>query len=154
MEHTKADTTRRILAALIDSFIAWIPAMIPVVGALVSIAYMLTRDAIMYEFTKQDDWRNRSIGKKLMGIEVVRLDGSQVDFTAAIRRNIPLSIGNIIAIIPIIGWILGGLIGFIFGIIELILALTDKDGRRLGDRWGNTQVVTSITAESESDLSA
>jgi uncharacterized RDD family membrane protein YckC len=49
----------------------------------------------------------------------------------------------VLSIVPIIGWILGGIIGFIISIIEVILVLTDGRGRRLGDKWANTQVVES-----------
>ena len=52
-----------------------------------------------------------------------------------IAENLPIAIGSVLSIVPIIGWILGGIIGFIISIIEVILVLTDGRGRRLGDKW-------------------
>jgi len=67
------------------------------------------------------------------------------------KRNIPLSIGSLIAIIPIIGWVLGPIIAIVFSIVELVLFLSDEKGQRFGDRWANTQVISDPAAVSEED---
>ncbi len=145
----KVDFMPRFLAALIDGVIAWVPVVIPVVGAIVSAAYLLLKDGIMYQITKDNQWKNKSIGKKLMKLEVERLDGGDVDLMTSAKRNIPLSIGSFIAIIPILGWLVGPFIALVAAVIELILVITDKDGCRLGDRLANTRVI----AVKEADLS-
>lgn len=143
----KADLTKRFIAALIDGIITSIVAVIPVIGAIIGAAYTLTKDAIMFQVTKDAQWKNRSIGKKLMGLEVISSSGADIDLQASCMRNWPLAIGTVIMIVPIIGWIIGGLVAFGLGILELILVLTDAKGRRLGDKVGNTMVVESATAQ-------
>lgn len=143
MEYGKADLFKRIIASLIDGVIASVLIYVPVLGGIVSTIYMLIKDTIAYEVTKNPDFKNRSVGKKIMGLEVISLDGQDIDWTISLKRNLPIAIGSVLSIVPIIGWILGGIIGFIISIIEVILVLTDGRGRRLGDKWANTQVVES-----------
>lgn len=130
----------RIIAALIDMLFAWIFVVIPVIGGVISVLYLLFKDALPYQITKDDEWKNKSLGKKLMNLEVNNLKGEIVDLQVSALRNIPLTIGNFIAIIPVLGWIIGPVVGVIFVTVELILLLTDKNNRRLGDRWANTKV--------------
>lgn len=141
MVHKKADLFQRFIAALIDGGVSWVFIIVPVIGGILSVLYLLFKDGIMYRLTKEEDWKNRSIGKKLMNLETRRLDGGVVDLTVSARRNTPLAIGNLIAIIPILGWIIGPLVSFVFALIEIFFILIDRQGRRLGDRWAHTQVV-------------
>ena len=60
----------------------------------------------------------RSIGKKLIKLRAVRLDGQ------------PMTVEDSL-----------GIIGLILAIIEAIMALTDPEGRRLGDKLANTKVI-------------
>lgn len=138
---SKADPIARVLAALVDLAISFIPAMIPVIGALLSTVYLLVKDAVMYYVTKDSAWRNRSIGKKLFRLEIDTDTGQTVDWVISIRRNIPLCIGSLIAVIPLIGWLLGFLIGGVLFLLEVVLVLSDAQGRRLGDRLGGTTVI-------------
>ena len=150
MEYPKADLFPRFLAALIDGVIGWIFVVIPFIGGIICCLYLLFKDGLMYRVTGDEMWKNKSIGKKLMNLEIKNQTDSNIDLALSARRNIPLTIGSIIAIIPIIGWILGGLVGFIFAAIELIMLLIDDKGRRLGDRWAKTQVI-EITNEDQED---
>ncbi len=46
--------------------------------------------------------------------------------------------------IPILGWALAvliALVAFAIGVIEIFLVITDPDGRRLGDKMAETQVI-------------
>lgn len=146
MAFPKPDPLRRVVAVFIDGLIVWVVALVPVIGGLIGAAYMLTRDTLMYSLTQQEEWKNRSIGKKLMGLEVVMLDGGELDWADSAKRNLTLTIGSIISIIPVIGWFLGFVLALVLGIIELVLTLTDDAGRRYGDRWAGTQVIMSDTA--------
>jgi hypothetical protein len=47
----------------------------------------------------------------------------------------------------VLGWALEGLVGAVIGIIECVLVIIYKDGRRMGDRWANTQVISSEAKE-------
>lgn len=137
---SKADPVSRALAALVDGAIACIPLMIPLLGALVSAAYMLTKDTVVYEITKDPAWKNRSIGKRLFHLEVVSEESPEVDWATSIRRNLPLAIGSIIAIVPIIGWVIGLIVSIPLFFLEVVLVLSDPLGRRLGDRFARTTV--------------
>ena len=141
MNYPKADLFKRFIAFLIDGVISSILIYVPILGGIVSTVYTLTKDVIAYEITKNPDFKNRSIGKRVMGLEVVTLEGKEMDWALSIRRNLPLAIASVCSIVPIIGWIIGAIIGFIISIAEVILVITDNKGRRLGDRWADTQVV-------------
>ena len=137
----KAEVFPRILAFMIDGLIAWVPVFIPFAGAIFGSLYLLFKDGLMYQITKKDEWKNKSIGKKIMNIEIVSLDEQVIDLSISAKRNLPLTIGNFIAIIPVIGWVIGPTLALILGLVELVVFLTDEDGRRLGDKWAKTQVI-------------
>ena len=137
----KADLFPRILAFMIDGLISWLPVFIPFVGAIFGSLYLLFKDGLMYQITQKDEWKNKSIGKKIMNLEIVTVDEQLIDLSISAKRNLPLTIGNFIAIIPVIGWVIGPTLALVLALVELIVFLTDEDGRRLGDKWANTQVI-------------
>ncbi len=149
----KANLVRRFVAALIDGVIAGIfSSVIPFIGFLIGAAYILTKDAIVFELLKNNDFRNKSIGKKLMNLEVVLSEGDgEIDWAISVRRNIPLAIGTIIMVIPLIGWVVGSIVAAILGIIESVLVLTQPDGKRLGDKIAHTQVIDTMPAAAVAD---
>ncbi len=63
----------------------------------------------------------RSYGKKFMGLKVVK-DGAPATFKDSLLRNITL-------VVPLLN------------LVDLILGLVDADGKRIGDKIANTQVV-------------
>jgi uncharacterized RDD family membrane protein YckC len=137
----KADLTKRFIAALIDGIIGAVLSFlvglaVPFVGGILGAAYILLKDGLDIEFMDK-----RSLGKKVMKLRPIRLDGGTMDINTSIMRNWPLAVGSIISIIPILGWVFGPLAALVFGIIELVLVLTDPEGRRLGDKFGNTKVI-------------
>lgn len=139
---TKADLTKRFIAAIIDGVLAAGVSLIPLLGGIIGGLYILLRDGLDLEFMD-----GRSIGKKLIKLRPVRLDGQPMDPVTSVKRNLPLavaSVGSVFLIIPFLGWVLAiffGLIGLVLGIIELILVLTDPEGRRMGDKLAGTKVV-------------
>ncbi|MGE5623896.1 MAG: RDD family protein [Methanocella sp.] len=146
MSLRKAEFGPRFLAAFVDGAVCAVLSLLPFIGFLIGAAYLLVKDGIMYELTKKEEWRNRSVGKKLLSLEVVALDGNRVDLVTSAKRNLPLSVGSIIAVVPAIGLIIGPFAGLVLGIVEIYLVLTDPEGRRLGDRWAGTQVVATEAA--------
>lgn len=152
MNYPKADIFRRFIAFLIDGIIASILIYVPILGGIVSTVYTLTKDVIVYEITKNPDFKNRSIGKKIMGLEVASLDGKDLNWEISIKRNLTLAIGSVCSIVPIIGWIVGAILGFIISIIEIVLIFSDNKGRRLGDKLANTQVVSSESLPKSNDV--
>lgn len=134
--YTKADTGKRIVAAIIDGLISGVVGLIPIVGGLAGAAYMLVRDGLELDFMN-----GRSIGKNVMGIRPVQLDGRAMDIGASVKRNIPFAIAPLIMIVPILGWIVAPFVGLAIAVIELVLVLTDSEGRRMGDKFAGTMVV-------------
>jgi uncharacterized RDD family membrane protein YckC len=139
---TKADLGKRFIAALIDGLLAGVVSFVPFIGGIVGGAYMLVRDGLDLDFAKR-----RSIGKQLMKLRPVRLDGQAMNLETSLKRNLPLCIGyvgSIFMIIPLLGWaiaIILGLIGVVVAIIEVIKVLTDPEGRRFGDVFAGTKVI-------------
>ena len=138
----RADLGKRIVAAIIDAVIAAILGFIPAIGGLIGAAYILVRDGLDFDFMDQ-----RSVGKKVLKLRPVTLDGSPVDVVTSIKRNWMFALGGVIPLllfIPILGWVMipfVGLAALVLGVIELVLVLTDAGGRRIGDKLANTQVI-------------
>lgn len=141
MDNQKADLFSRFIAALIDGVIGWVFVVIPIVGPIISSLYILLKDALPYQILKEDKWKNKSFGKEIMDLEVSYNQGDLVDTNISAKRNIPLTIGSFIAIIPVLGWVIGPIVGLVFAIIELVLIFTDNKRQRLGDRWAGTTVI-------------
>ncbi|HLV08856.1 MAG TPA: RDD family protein [Halanaerobiales bacterium] len=141
----KAELSSRVIGALIDGAVGWVLVFIPVIGAILGTLYLLLKEGLMFQITSDKEWQNRSIGKKIMNLEVEGLDNQgALDLAVSAKRNIPLAIPTFIAIIPFIGWGLGAVVGLGIGVIELVFVLTDEEGRRLGDRWAETRVVQTV----------
>ena len=139
------DTLTRFVAFLIDAVAVAVIGLVPVIGGLVGAAYVLFRDGLDIDFM-----RRRSLGKKLMKLTVVRTDGQPMDLATSARRNWPLVFGSLtqlLLFIPVIGWILIPFVliaGAVFVIIEIVRVLTNPEGKRLGDGFAGTQVVTAV----------
>ena len=138
------DTLTRFVAFLIDAVAIALIGLVPIIGGLTGIAYALLRDGLDIDYI-----RHRSLGKKLMKLTVVRLDGRPMDMETSARRNWPLvfvSLAQILAFIPVIGWVLIPFVvlaGAVFVVIEIVRVLTTPEGRRLGDGFAGTKVITA-----------
>jgi uncharacterized RDD family membrane protein YckC len=119
----KASAGQRFVAVLIDGLIFSIPQYILAnVMGLYSLGSIISLLSLAYTFTKDSApfFGGQSIGKKLMGIKVVRrADGTSIltDWGAGIVRQLSL---------------------FLI-IVDPILVLIGKE--RLGDDWAKTEVV-------------
>lgn len=138
----KADLAKRAIAMIIDSLAAALIGLVPYIGGLASVAYFLVRDGLEIDFMDQ-----RSLGKKIVGLRPIRLDGRPMDLETSVRRNWMWGIGAITSLlvyIPILGW---ALIPFVMlaavaiGLFEIYNVFTDPEGRRWGDNMAGTKVV-------------
>ncbi len=154
----KADLGKRFVALLIDGLIVYLLALVLSfggrgalygLGMLAGAVYYLVRDGLTLEFMN-----GRSLGKKVMKLRPIRLDGGTMDINTSIRRNWPLALGSILwgiaalmgglgiflfaGLLAILAWI-----GSLLGLVEAILVLTDSEGRRIGDKFAGTRVVVS-----------
>lgn len=140
----KAELGKRLLAALIDGALCAVVSLVPVLGWLVGAVYVVVRDGLDVEFMKR-----RSIGKQVMKVRAVRLDGQPMDIATSAKRNFPFVLGLIglpLMVIPILGWAVAGLLGvvqLVISIIEIVMVLTDPEGRRMGDKFAGTKVIDS-----------
>lgn len=143
----KADLGKRFLAMLIDGVVAFVASAVigfisNILGILVAAAYYLVRDGLEVDFMKR-----RSLGKQLMKLNVVRLDGQPMDIETSVKRNWMWGVGSLSSLlwyIPFLGWALIPIVGFIalgLGLYEVYKVLTDSEGRRWGDEMANTKVI-------------
>jgi uncharacterized RDD family membrane protein YckC len=125
----------RFLALLIDAacaiplvFMAVVP-LIGIIGAPLLCAYWISRDSF---------FGGQSIGKKALGLKVIKPDGSPFTWADSVKRNI-VYFGYLVLTIPWVGIFLNLLVNVPLAIVELVMVLTN--GQRLGDRQGGTYVV-------------
>lgn len=156
----RPDAGRRVLAALADAVVASVVSVVPQIGPLLGIVYFLLRDDLPFELTRREEWRGVSLGKRLFGLKVERLDGTVLDAAASLKRNLLLCLGGVLALaarggiflggwggpliaLPVLGlWGLGSLVGWVLLAVETYYVLREAEGRRLGDRWAGTRVVS------------
>jgi uncharacterized membrane protein len=114
-----------ICAWIISIVFAFIPVVGWIAGALLVpalvCAYQLFRDLVL---------SGSSVGKHFLKFKVI---------SKKIMRNLDLAIPSGIQIIPVLGWMLGGLLGLAVIVTELIFLFTK--GERLGDQWAGTKVI-------------
>ncbi len=138
----KADLGRRFIAAIIDGAIAALIGLIPIIGGFIGAAYLLLRDGFPYEIMD-----HRSVGKKLMRLRPITLDGRQTEIVDSVRRNWMFALGGVaeaLLFIPILGWLFVPIVVIIsltLLVIEVIFVFTNEEGRRWGDRIANTKVI-------------
>jgi uncharacterized RDD family membrane protein YckC len=146
----KADLGKRIIAAIIDAIpaivVSFILGMIPfiggIIGGLLAAGWWLVRDGLDLEFADK-----RSLGKKIMKLRPVRLDGQPMTLDTSIKRNLPLAfycVGYLLWIVPVLGHIVSipiFIVGGLVGLIEGVLVITDGEGRRWGDKLAGTKVI-------------
>ena len=128
--YPKAHVLNRFIAKLIDLFIVVAAGEIaPPVGFLSGLTYILIADGFA---------GGKSIGKRLVGLQTVRVDGrGTVGFRESIIRNLPLGGAQVAYTIPYIGWLASlAIVAF-----ESFLIIGNEQGHRLGDEVARTHVL-------------
>ncbi len=82
----KANFFRRFLAVIIDWILFGLLGIVPLEAALKGGA--LGAVSILYETLLISQWNGYTVGKKIMGIQVVNVSGGQVDMLHAFIRSI------------------------------------------------------------------
>ena len=137
----RVDIGKRAIALIIDAVITLVVGFVPIAGGIAATAYWLLRDGMDLEFMD-----HRSIGKKVMKLRPVSLDGQPLDMTASIKRNWMFGLGGLTQLFAMtfIGLVIAiplGLVALVIGIIEIVLVFTDAEGRRIGDKMAGTRVI-------------
>lgn len=133
---TYASIGWRAVAAVIDGlvlfFIAWLIAIptggvrgasFEVTGAPAVVVFVLW---IAY-YTAVEATFGASLGKRLVGLRVVRSDGSPIGWPTAVVRNVLRVVD-----------------GLVFYILGAILIAQSAKGQRLGDRVADTVVIRTL----------
>lgn len=153
----KPHPVRRLFAAAIDVLLAAGLYLVPGVGGVLAMVYILTRDALLFTVTRSEANRNMSLGKKLAGLKLIADGDEPVGIRVSIKRNLSLVLGVLFGVFvspaynlldmgfgeaviegPVILVVLAAGVLPILG--ETVLALTDKDGRRWGDHFSRTRL--------------
>ncbi|HAS54693.1 MAG: hypothetical protein A2X56_01775 [Nitrospirae bacterium GWC2_57_13] len=135
----KSDMTGRAAAGFIDFLIVLALSRLPdVVGFLAAVGYILLRDALL---------AGQSPGKKLVGLRVVKSEALQepAAYRESIIRNITFAAAYILFLIPYFGWILGP----VALLAEILVAVGDDKGLRLGDMLARTQIIPAAPASQQ-----
>lgn len=142
----RPEKATRLAAALIDGLIATVLVMLlgglPLIGGAVGAIYLVVRDGF-----ELGPIHFRSVGKHLMGLGLVRLDGKPMTLETSLLRNWMFGLGiiaGILAAVPIVGGLIAPLVtlgGFGIILYEVYNVFVSSSGRRWGDRLGNTKVV-------------
>lgn len=127
--YPKAELAPRLVAKGIDLLLAYLLAwIVPAVGPLVGMAYLLAADAIH---------NGQSVGKRLMGIRTVHIPTRRsCSLTQSAVRNLPNSLAFALALNPVLILVSGPILAF-----EAYMAFSDPQGIRIGDIFADTQVV-------------
>jgi uncharacterized RDD family membrane protein YckC len=129
----------RSLAKLIDLIIACaLYSFHPAIGPIAGIVYILISDGLM---------NGRSVGKRIIGLRVVRLDNPELpcDFKRSLVRNAMFA-GLLVwylvtSWIPYLGIVLASLAWAAVIAVEMLLIYAEEDGIRFGDQIAGTKVV-------------
>lgn len=129
-ESRKASLILRAFAKILDFIlIAALAEIVPKAGFYAGLSYLLISDGL---------FNGRSIGKRLMGLNVVSVTtGSPCSMKESILRNAPLGAGLLLYKLPFIGWIFIVLVS----VIEFLMIVGSKDKMRLGDELAKTVVI-------------
>ena len=136
------DLSTRLLGFVVDLLlVAGVNILlmgVPVLSGLAGAAYLAVRDGV-----EVGPLRFRSVGKYVMGLDLVRVDGRPITLEASLRRNWMLAVGALSVLFagaPLLG-LLVSLAGTALLLYETYNVATDRQGRRWGDRLAHTQVV-------------
>lgn len=133
---------RRFVAVFIDGTIAFVLTLFPYVGGVGATVYWLCRDGVGFDFMDR-----RSIGKTVMRLRPVRIDGREMDINASVRRNWMLAVGATPWIIGYIGievFLLVLFLGIVLAIVEGLRVILRADRRRFGDKLAGTRVIATV----------
>jgi uncharacterized RDD family membrane protein YckC len=132
--YPKAALLPRLVARTADVTLSLALSSIPgKAGVLAGLLYLLVADAL---------WHGQSVGKRIAGIKVVYLPTrGPVDLAHSMIRNSPFALVFVFQAVPLLGWVLLGLVGIPLIGFEGYMVYTDRLGIRLGDIFADTQVV-------------
>lgn len=130
----KAGLLHRFLAYLVDAVIESVLGLIPVLGGILGFLYFLLRDGI---------GDGQGVGKRLFNLRVVNYSNKgAISYTDSARRNLIFALPALFLLIPFVGYIIYAILTVLVWLVETFNVVRDPEGRRFGDRWAETMVVS------------
>jgi len=128
-EPRKANILHRTIARVIDLLIALaFYKVIPSVGFWFALVYLFIADGF---------WSGQSVGKKLLGLRVLRCKAPEAaSFKESIIRNFPIVAGFFLLPIPLVGWLF---LTVVLG-LEFLMVVGSTEGLRIGDELADTVI--------------
>lgn len=139
-----ASAKKRIFAKMIDLAVVIVLGLAwkggP--GSILGFLYAILSDGLPIQAL-----RGRSIGKRLVGIEVYTPHSKSAAKTTAMKvsllRNLSLGVIALLMAIPFMGWLLALMIGVPVAFIEVSLMIRADQHQRLGDVMAESYVIES-----------
>ena len=134
----KPELFNRYLAKFIDLLLvlalAKLDRVFGFIAPLIGVTYILISDGL---------FQGRSLGKKLVGLQVViERDGLlPCNFKHSTLRNLPIGVVALFLVIPFWGWVLFFTLGLVILGVEAYQIYQDPSGLRLGDLIAETRVL-------------
>lgn len=164
-----ASTGARMVAFMIDWFLLWVAAggiglaAQSLLGGILSstMLFALPLFALSALWLLRDVAAGgRSPGKAILGIEVEQPDETSTGFRNSVLRNAPLAgiyLSRALGKFTLLGGVAEILMALcaVVWVIEVILVMGSRDGRRLGDRLAGTTIINQprkIESASEDDI--
>lgn len=132
-----ADKWLRVAGYLIDV----IPAVILGLVSLIPVVGLIFAGLLLGPYWLLRDVGGRSLGKLLLGMKIVQLNGQPASAGARVLRNLPLIAAPLCMLIPLLGYVLTVPVALVVILVEGIMLLSQ--GSRLGDKMAGTLVVKS-----------
>lgn len=128
-EYSKAGILNRFVAKVIDLIVAAaFSKLLPPVGFFAGLTYLLIADGF---------FDGRSLGKKLIKLRTIKINGELCAYRDSILRNLPIAVGYILFFIPYAGWLLT----LIVYSVEGLIIIGNEKGLRIGDELAKTVVI-------------
>lgn len=129
LEYPQAGLGERILAFLIDGVLLglylWILALLGIYGRTYEVIFMLSIPPMLYTLVTESIFNGQTLGKRLMKIKVISLDGASPTFSQYLIR-----------------WMLRLIdIFLLYGVVGIVAIALNKKGQRLGDMAAGTTVI-------------
>ncbi len=136
--YPKADLVLRGLARVFDLLLAYALARVAgPVGPIFACIYLLVADGLIH---------GQSLGKRIFGVRTMVVprgarQGRPAGYRESVLRNAPFALLGLFYGVTLVGWVMLFVVGLPILAFESWMVWSDRLGVRIGDIFGDTQVV-------------